>query len=173
LVQTGQVASVFFTTSSTGQAQINWAIFEGNRWDVQGNGSATQSIQLSNAFESVASPSVTLRRVNNQRGEIGLAFTGKLRGRPTAEVFFGRMSTDNSGRPLRSQGAFTVPWATRFDQLVNDPATGVYWSQGAEWRNGSGDVSGGNGNVVANPLANSWIDLMTPVTGGYQSILVH
>lgn len=173
LIQVDDEVTVFFTTNAGGSSQINWAHKTGRGWS-SNNGQIVESLRLTNSFETLGPPSATLRQ-SVFGPVIDLAFTGKLRGRPQSEVFFGRLRSDSNGQPRRGNQGLSIPWATRVDPLTYDPSTGVYWSQGAEWRGSGPDTSSsvGHNNVVADPLADSWIDILVAVPGGYRSVLDH
>lgn len=134
LTQNGATATVFYSTSSSGGGQIGWNTFRNGAWR------GSQSLGLSNGFEAVGSPAASLRKYQNSLGSrIDLTFTAKLRGREHAEAFLGRVRTDNTGSPVGRNAV--IPFGRRVDQLVLDPATGVYWAPGAEWTIGNADLN--------------------------------
>lgn len=154
LITTGNNATAFYTTDSSSLGQLGWSNFNGAVW------ASPQSIQLSNGFESLGSPSATLRRYRNQNlARIDLLFTAKLRGRSNSEAFFGRLAADNSGRPTGRNPVLI--FGTRVDPLGLDPSSGVYWARGVDWAMGNPDL-----NVPA-----TRIDVFQLVNGVDQSIL--
>lgn len=193
VIQVGSNATVFYPTTSGGLTQINWALFDGqaNEW-VRANGqSATGSLRLGSAFESVGSVSAVLRRQTNreqQRGQtnITLAFTGKLRGRSQSDVYLSTINANGLGQPASTsrgpRGSVILPWETRVDTLVTSDVTATYWGRGAELREDTGDVEVSDALAAdlktkdyATPNeSGTFIDIMRLTkTGRYKSILDH
>jgi hypothetical protein len=151
VVRTGDDATVFFAANAGGLTQVFWATWDGTGWQRTASGNFVESLGASNAFESVQAPSATLRR-HRATGDprIELTFVGKLRGRANAEVFFSYLEATRRGEPRPVGGGragdrqFARPWDTRTDPLVADPATGLFWTLGADWRLGSDDLAGPN-----------------------------
>lgn len=163
LVQTGNNATVFYTTASTGFGRVNYSSFNGTTW------TAPRALDMGNAFESVGAPSAVLRRWRNSAVPyLSVAFTAKLRGKAYSEAFMTRLEADANGVPLgdQPQRAF----GPRIDELTVDPASGVYWSPGALWRLGRNDLVIPNPAAPYNP-AEEFIDLYQLVGGGFVSIV--
>ncbi len=172
IVQTGSTATVFFTTTSGGLQQLNWAVYTNGGWVRLGN-SVLGSHAINSSFETVGSVSAILR---NALGavpgpQIQLSFTGKLRGKSNSEVYLATMNCNNAGVPQRFAGSFLQVWATRTDDLIYDRITGAYWSRGVELRSDATDTNGTVEGVIANPLNSEFIDVLRRVNGGYESIL--
>jgi len=155
MITTGNDATVFYTTDANATGQLGWSNFNGTNWGTP------QSMNLSNAFESLGSPSATLRRYRNtNQARIDLLFTAKIRGRANSEAMFGRLAADSSGRPTGRNPVLI--FATRVDALTLDPTTGIYWSRGVDWATGNPDLN--------NPATR--IDVFQLINGVDQSILV-
>ncbi len=193
VVQSGTQATVFYTVTSGGLGQIVWNSYNGV------NFGTNQSMQLSNAFESIGAPSAVLRRYragvslanNNQPGRIDMLFTSKMRGRGTSEAYLARMSANINGVPVNRFGqpgsGAILYFPVRYDNLVVDPATGVYWTAGSEWRmtQGAANLAGTvNGvDIITNTdlstlatrfnASDSYIDLYLIVNGVRRTILDH
>lgn len=154
MISTGANATVFYTTDANATGEIGWSSFNGANW------AAPQSLQLSNGFESIGSPSATLRRYRNTNtARIDLLFTAKLRGRSNSEAFFGRLAADGSGRPAGRNPVLI--FGTRIDPLLLDVSSGVYWAKGVDWALANPDL-----NVPA-----TRIDVFQLVNGTDVSIL--
>lgn len=193
VVQAGNIATVFYTVTSGGQGQIVWNTYNGSNFN------QTQTLGLSNAFETVGAPAAVLRRYrnginlanNNQIGRIDLLFTAKMRGRLQSEAYLARLSTNINGVPVnrfgQPGGGGVLFNPTRFDNLTVDPGTGLYWTPGSEWRlnQGAADLAGvvSGIDVLTNadltPLnsrfnaSDSYIDLYLVVNGVRRTILDH
>ncbi|MBX7133761.1 MAG: PQQ-binding-like beta-propeller repeat protein [Fimbriimonadaceae bacterium] len=135
IIQVGNRAYVFFTSTANGLGQINYAIWTGSAWSGQ-----PRSINLGNGFESVGAPSVSARLYRGIAGPgftpgrlvFDFSFTAKLRGRAQAEVFYGRMNSQGNGDPNQVQ-QFGSANAPKVDGLIYDPANGTYWAPGVDW----------------------------------------
>lgn len=166
MVQVDESAVVFYTSSAAGLGQISWSIYRPNS-NPQSNGwSPPQNLFLGNGFESVGTPAISLRDYVGApggipgQGVLDLSFTAKMRGRPQAEAFFGRIATDGQGRPTGQNPilSFGTPSRPRQEGLIYDAATGTYWAPGVEW------VLGGQFTNV--------IDLLQLTSSGVSSIVV-
>ncbi|MCH7904686.1 MAG: PQQ-binding-like beta-propeller repeat protein [Armatimonadetes bacterium] len=173
LVQTGNSATVFYTSNAGGLGVVDWAHYNGLDW------TRPSSLQMGNAFESVDAPSAVLRRYQNRsiadpsqpirtRNVIDVVFTAKLRGRSFSEAFMTRLSANANGRPTgrTPQAAF----GPRIDELLLDPATGTYWAPGAVWRLGRSDL------FIADPTApfsdtETYIDVLRIVGGTFETVV--
>lgn len=171
VVQAGDTATVFYPITAAGTTQVYFSHFNGSQW-VQlpfarrFGGGLVSRLRTGDAFESVSAPSATLRSnaspaifnpFNNQitPAVIEVVFTGRLRGRSQAEVYMMRVTANGGGVPTSSEG---TPWTrgpgrrSLVDPLTFDAASGLYWSEGADWQQ---DFSATNGidlqrlNVVA------------------------
>lgn len=154
-------ATVFATSYSGGFGQIIWQTYDptqssGNQW---GQG----TLRLSNAFENMGAPSAVLRRYTVHPGQAGsitvprinLTFTAKVRGRKFSEVYFGELACNLHGRPsgrnpLQSFGTQASPFVS---ELTLDPATGVYWAQGLQWRTDQNSLDGID--ITTDPTGNA------------------
>lgn len=193
VIQVGSYATVFYPTTSGGLTQINWALFDGqaNEWVRAGGQSATGSLRLGNAFESVGSVAATLRRQTARESQrrqtnITLAFTGKLRGRSQSDVFLATVNANEVGQPAPSgrgpRGSVILPWETRVDTVVTSDTTATYWGRGAELKDDPSDVEVSDALAAdlkttdyATPNeSGTFIDIMRLTkTGRYKSILDH
>lgn len=128
LIQVGTNATVFYTANAGGLSQIFWSSLDAR------NGSWRQpsTLQLGNGFESVGAPQASLRRYRNGgQARIDLVFSAKVRGRAQQEVFMTRLEANSNGEPRGRNASIFYP--VRTDPLIQDPTTGLYWSQGVEW----------------------------------------
>ncbi|HRF60415.1 MAG TPA: PQQ-binding-like beta-propeller repeat protein [Fimbriimonadaceae bacterium] len=139
MVQVGPTATVFYGTNAAGLGQIAWNVYNPGNGDPNAiNGwSPTRALNLGNAFESVGTPSVNLRRYRqgSQFQRIDMVFTAKLRGRSQAEAWLARLVADDQGRPTNTPIiSFGTAASPRVDPITIDPATGSYWAPGIQWR---------------------------------------
>lgn len=135
-------ATVFFPVAGTGQGQIHYAVFDGANWR------GTQVLQTGAGFETVGAPNVSGRVYQGvaSPGTAGpgqnileIAFYGKLRGRPAAEIFFGRMRYNTGGGPGYGPSGLVFFPQIQNERLVADTETGVYRSSGVVW-NGRANI---------------------------------
>lgn len=140
LVQSGSQATVFFASSSGGNSQILMSSYNGG-WGSPippgRNPSLVARVQTGSAFENVGNPSATLRvasaPVFGTPSVIELAFTGRLRGRTQTEAYLCRIPSVSGLTLTADPTPFTVAGAPLFEQLINDPTTGLFWARGASW----------------------------------------
>ncbi len=171
LVQSGQVSTVFYPITSAGSTEIYFSTYNGTQWVAppasrRGNNGPVNRLNLGSGFESVNSPSASLRNDSGPALQgpavIDLVFTGRLRGRNQPEVYMARISS-NGAQPRAVDG---TPWARAggplFDQLVYDPAAAIYWSNGADLVS---DFSAANGLDIQQLIVTAGVQ-------SYQSILV-
>lgn len=135
IVQAGSNATVFYGVAGTGQSQIHYVTYNGSTF---GN---PQVLNMGPGFESVSGPSVTSRTYQGATFNTGgftlnagqplleMSFSGKLRGRPHAEIFFGRMACSAAASP---QQFIYLPERFR-DRLSSEPEAGLYRSEGVVW----------------------------------------
>lgn len=132
IVQGNRGATVFFTAAGTGQSSIHYAHFDGATWG------ATQVLQTGSGFETVGGPSVSGRVYEGVAGPgtpstgqniLEISFTGKLRGRPAADIFFGRMTANVNAVP---SGLVFFPLIQN-ERLVAEREVGVYRAAGVTW----------------------------------------
>lgn len=156
LVQVGTLATVFYTNYATSLGQIQWNSFNGRAF------LPTQSLRLGNGFEWVGAPSASIRRFRNQSNEtrINMTFTAKQRGRANTEAFMVQLGANMFGFPVGRNPI--VPFAVGVDPLVSDPATGVFWAPGSQWRLTANEV---------NPANPNRIDLLRLRNGVLESVL--
>lgn len=134
LIQQGNNAAVFYTSNSADLGQLCYNHFNGAVWD-----GPTRTFSLSNAFENVAHPSVTLRQylgnsISKGPAIADLIFTAKVRGRMQSEVYYGRFNLNGSLNLQQGDRSLGVALPTRTDQLTYDSATTTYWANGVELR---------------------------------------
>ncbi len=179
VVQSSSNSTVFFTTSSAGTSQLNWANFNGTQWvPLTTRSRLVDSLNLSRGFESVGNPSATMRRAAGGNVNIDMSFTARLRGRPNTEVFLGTLNADRtSGYPVRQGGSVVVAWGTRIDRLKYDATTSAYWADGVDWLAGGQDIADISATESqTNPLTVPAVDVKRIIPGNgqanYESILV-
>lgn len=171
LVQLGNVATVFYPVTASGSTQIFFSTYNGTQWvpsgaSRRGGTGPVNRLRTGDGFESVNSPSATLRLNTSPRIQgrelIELVFTGRLRGRAQPEVYMVRLPANGAAPRSADPVPFMRGGSALFDQLSYDASSQVYWSNGADLE------SNFNG-------ANS-LDLQQLVVTGtaqsYQSILV-
>lgn len=166
LVQVGNTATVFYTMSTNSGGSLMYSVFGGGQWQELGGGFRGRSmgvaLETASTFESVSSPSATIR-TGNARTAIDLAFTGRVRGRNQNEVYLGTLNASTAGTP---QGSFQF-FPTRQQRPEGDSSSGLFWTDGARWRTTDQDFNPANPNSI---------DVMRLVvtggTGTLQSILV-
>ncbi len=171
LVQSGRVSTVFYPITSAGSTEIYFSTYDGTQWVAppasrRGNNGPVNRLNLGSGFESVNSPSASLRNDSGPALQgpaiIDLVFTGRLRGRNQPEVYMARISS-NGAQPRAVDG---TPWARAggplFDQLVYDPAAAIYWSNGADLVS---DFSAANGLDIQQLIVTAGVQ-------SYQTILV-
>jgi hypothetical protein len=143
LVQTKAApgAMVFYPGTSTGSTGIYYTRFDGTKF------TPPSPMPFGDGFESVSSPSAAARYYRNFVGSasdtypiIELTFTGKLRGRPSAEVYTGRVTIDQQ---TRSRLPENPDGTLKGNPFVNQPEralerlvlgeNGVYRARGVYW----------------------------------------
>ncbi|MBS1721323.1 MAG: hypothetical protein JST35_12845 [Armatimonadetes bacterium] len=136
MVQDGDIATVFYARNAAGGSRLYWTQFNGATW------TEPKPVDTPDGFESVASPSMTLRRYfgtgtiagAQNSGYLDLmdvVFTGRLTGRAVAETYLMRLGT---GGANVSSPVETV-W---LNQIIQEPLAdggerGVFRSQGLRW----------------------------------------
>ena len=144
VVQTSSGALLFFPATSGSTTGIFTTRFDPSL----SPGSFTQVSQLpfGDGFDSVASPSAAGRVYSGADASVvgnivDLTFTGKLRGRPTTEVFLGRLklnvdrlpetaTTELSGNPF-------VYLPQQFNERLLGEGDGLYRARGVDWNRGT------------------------------------
>ncbi len=173
IIQSGGTALVFFGSSSTGTAALNWAKFQNGSW-VRVENQFVASEGLSTSFESVDSVGVATHNEPTTGNVVDLAMAAKLRGRATTEVYYGRLNfSAGQLRPTSQFGSYFRSWDTLVDKLDYDASSGGWWSQGAEWTSDNAALSGGDNVPTNNPAAVSTVDIMRREGANYISILDH
>lgn len=129
--QVGDDATVFYTAFGTGQSAIHYGTYNGATWGT------SRVFQIGKGFESIGGAHVSGRQYNGLGGTglpnagsniIEISFTGKRRGRPSNEIFMGRMAANGA-----TPGAqFYFPVRTR-EYLRADATTGTYSTSGVDW----------------------------------------
>lgn len=145
VIQQGEFVGVFYTSNAAGLPQLLYSRFNGATQSWLGGPVA---LAITGAFESIDTASATLRRYRGGASGRGpnfadLLLTGKLRGRGTAEVFYGRVALSDTLGVVNARQPFSS-FPTRRDALVQDPGTGTYWAPGVDWRIAGSDVDPGN-----------------------------
>lgn len=126
----------FYSETSGGQSSITASRYE--------NGGFGRPVPLGfgDGFSSVFSPSASARLYRGANPIVEFSFAGKLRGRPNAEVYLGRLRLNNAlqladpnGNNVEGAGTGTpfilLPPQTR-ERLLNDGG-GVYRARGVAW----------------------------------------
>lgn len=138
ILQAGDDATVYFTTTGAGQSAIYFTHFN------NGFGPSTKLV-IGDGFESVGSVSVAGRTYEGvNRPSEGLSagnpitemlFTAKLRGRANREVFWARLRTNASGRPVNTPGTRSplITWGERYENIASDGDPLSYRVNGAYW----------------------------------------
>ena len=129
---------IAYSALSAGNSRAFWTTYDDL---AQGNAtqgwSAPQPINFGEGFESVTSPSATVRPYtgwlnqdadpsNNVAAVFDISFTGKLRGRRNTEVFQGRLPTTDPSNPINFP-------ATSNEILTPDSETGLFRARGVDW----------------------------------------
>ncbi|MBS1706694.1 MAG: PQQ-binding-like beta-propeller repeat protein [Armatimonadetes bacterium] len=185
VVHKGNEATVFFTTTASGQTQVNWANYSNGNW-ISAGSDGTGRLKLTSAFESVNSVAATLRPSNavpprlSEKGVIQLIFGARLRGRTGSDMYIASMYTEN-GHPLAPRNSTTgylLPWQTQFAPLVFDSSTNAYWSLGVDLLNTNQDINGSNSTTVAITQATAqsqrFIDIMRKSSANeFVSVIKH
>lgn len=129
---------IAYSALSAGNSRAYWTSYDDL---AQGNAtqgwSAPQPINFGEGFESVTSPSVTVRPYtgwlnqdtdpnNNIAAVFDISFTGKLRGRRNTEVFQGRLPTFDPSNPINFP-------AVSNEVLTPDSETGLFRARGVDW----------------------------------------
>lgn len=138
LVQTSATTHIFFAGVSNGQGQIYNIRY--NRRDRSFTSPIT--LRMGNGFESMSAPSAVLRNRPGGGSVVELTFTGKLRGRPVAEVFLVRF-----GIPAGTPQALPVQTQER---LAADREQGAYRARGAQWTNSTPQLFAESASGIVN-----------------------
>jgi hypothetical protein len=123
---------IAYSALSAGNSRIFWTTFDyQTRTDATTGGyTRPQAIEFGDGFESVSSPSLTVRPYVGTAGLgaaiFDISFTGKLRGRKNSEVFQGRLPFATPSAPVN------YPALTE-EVLVPDTETGQFRARGIEW----------------------------------------
>jgi hypothetical protein len=140
-LQTG--ALVFYSETSAGQSSITVSRYSSSAGAFQ----PPVHLNFGDGFSSVFSPSATARQYRRGTAAplVELSFAGKLRGRPNAEVYLGRLRmsaiggeyqlVDSSGASVENTQAgspFQLLPTQSLERLVNE-GNGVYRSRGVLW----------------------------------------
>lgn len=169
-VSVGGTGTVFYGSSSNGNAQINFATYNALASTfaaprtLLGNASTTSV----NAFDRVSTVAAQLRKYRNgaNPARADVSFTARRRGRQHSEAFLATLFMNGQAQPSNAPGTNTpaIPFGPRVDAIAVDPASGTYWAPGAAWRVTGTDLNTGNPNRL---------DLMVLQAGAYVSILDH
>lgn len=179
VVHSGQDGTVFFPTTAGGLTQLNWALFRGGQFISQGR-SSVGSLRIGSAFESVSATSAAVRRTPVLNGRPGtviqVAFTGKLRGRPSSDVYLLTLAADRAwpSAPRNSATGVLIPWQTQFLPLEYEPGSDIYWSLGADLLSRTQDLEGNYATATvdqATATSTEFIDIMRRNGNEFQSVL--
>jgi hypothetical protein len=125
IIQVGTNATVFYSTQGSGQGQVFYATFNGTAW------TANVAMQLPASFDSVGSVSASARQDAGGNKFIELAIPAKLKGRPHADIFFGRLPCDANAVPTSSDLSNLSPISK--ETLTAEGEAGTFRAQGIEW----------------------------------------
>ena len=123
---------IAYSALSAGNSRVFWTNFDYNQRADATTGGYTQpqAIEFGEGFESVASPSVTIRPYVGAGGfgpaVFDISFTGKLRGRKNSEVFKGRLPYADPSNPIAFPSVVN-------EILVPDSEAGQFRAKGVEW----------------------------------------
>jgi hypothetical protein len=142
---------IFYPVLSNGVTTINYVQFS--------TGSNTFSVPVSlrfgNGFESVSSPSASVRSSGNASFlEVSLTFTGRVRGSSNSEVFIARVRDANTSPRFIEfgvAGAFNAAGRAEITEVMTfDGKTGGFRTRGLSWQ-GDYDIRL-NGNLISNSI---------------------
>jgi hypothetical protein len=162
VVQNGDWAAVYYTGRSNGVTTIYYSIIDSPA-GTPGFAVPT-ALAFGNAFESVNSPSVSIRntfRNGAAASEVDLMFTGRMRGSNVNEVFLARYNTD----PLAGQivPSTTVPLGFGLQSVANGQLTeslaydnkfSGYRARGLQWQGSIQVLSEAGVSVFADAAGN-------------------
>lgn len=132
------ITFIVYSALSAGNSRAYWTTFDQL---AQGNPtqgwSAPQAMNFGEGFESVSSPSATVRPYtgwlnqdadpnNNIAAVYDISFTGKLRGRKNSEVFQGRFPINDPSNPV------SFPTVSS-EVLTPDSEAGLFRARGVDW----------------------------------------
>jgi len=137
---------LFYAETSAGQSGITASRFVGNGF------ARPVPLNFGDGFSSVFSPSGSARLYLNSSPILELSFAGKLRGRPNAEVYLGRMNLANIGGALQivdkpvngksiedpTAGNPFVLLPTQFSERLLSEGGGTYRARGVAWSRAAG-----------------------------------
>jgi len=152
VVQTGSVATIYYTGTAGGLGDVFWTRFN------NGNFNQPRAMGLGNMFENVGAPSVVAKQYQlggNSRNYMLL--TGKLRGKSTAEAYMAQLTADGSAVPNGRDPI--VPFLRGSDRIEFDAATGTFWAPGVRWRLNDSDLNNLDIRRVATNPATTILDL--------------
>ena len=142
LVQSSTGAMVFYPSLAGGKKGINYVRFAGGKFG------PVSALPFSTAFDSVDAPSATGRpyvgvTAANRGGLVELTFSGRVKGRPAAEIFSGHLRTQSAASlgaidrlPENVDGTLQsdlwIPQTALFERLAIE-ANGTYRARGIDW----------------------------------------
>jgi hypothetical protein len=174
IVQTDSGAMVFFSGVSAGQSRVYYTRLEGQAFQIYA------ALPFGGGFDSVTSPSASPRMYTGANGShavVDLTFSGRLRGRPAAEVFTGRLGAftsggaqgvtsdrlaevlDASGHPVLDPDRAFDWQAVQVDERLVPEESGVYRARGVVWNLNAGRgfiLSQANGTNRLNVLLDGY-----------------
>jgi hypothetical protein len=153
----GSTALIFYPGISANASNIYYSLLNGS------TATTPYPIDFGGGFQSVDSVSALARiysQTNPVEPIVELTFTGKLRGGPNDEVFFGRLNmntaatqlaVDTNGNPL----PFVDLAPLTFEKLSATTAAGVYRSRGVNW-----DITSTPVHLVQVSTNGTWTNLL-------------
>lgn len=173
VVQVGNVATIYFTTTSGGAQQLNYAT--ANLASLVGRPFWTiGTINVATSFETVNSVSAVIRP-DSQGGSPTLTqlfLGGKLRGRSNSDVYIANVNSNGSGSPIQAGGTLLRSWENRVDPMTRESSSNFY-GIGVELVDSGTHTNGTPTLPTTNPAAEEIIDVLRIRSGQYESILDH
>lgn len=136
---------VFFSETGAGQSSITESRLSSTGQPMP------VPLSFGDGFSSVFSPSANARQYVGASNNVGtgaivdLSFAGKLRGRPNAEVYLGRLRlnpstgglVDSAGTGIETRGAGTpfIVLSPQSNERAINEGNGVYRTRGVNWAN--------------------------------------
>jgi hypothetical protein len=143
IVQVGEHATIVFSGGASGKTQLMYTTYDPTITNVDERWSVIRSFSLGTGFEYANSPSIFARRYNGVNVDglnsgdavIEMSFVGKLRGRPSTEVFFARVPADSNGAPVERNGnpQFSLMPTRIQDLLESSDDRSTYQARGVAW----------------------------------------
>lgn len=173
IVQVGDTATIYFTTTSGGAQQLNYAstsirgALARPVWNLG-------TLNVAASFETINSVSAVIRP-DSQGGSPALTqlfLGGKLRGRSNADVYIANVNSNGDGTPRPAAGSLLRSWENRVDVLSRESSSNFY-GIGVELVDTGTQTNGTPTFPIANPATEEIIDVLRLRSGQYESILDH